>query len=83
MSLLAKIYFFSDVSTRKVKRHSSINKNQMFRDMIAQAITKKIKFEYIRADIWFGAKKNMEFIHYDMKKKFIFWNQSQPINYSF
>ena len=55
----------------------------MFRDMIAQAITNKIKFEYIRADIWFGAKKNMEFVHYEMKKKFIFWNQSQPINYSF
>ena len=44
----------------------------MFRSMIAQAVSNKVKFEYILADTWFGAKKNMEFIHYDMKKKFIF-----------
>ena len=55
----------------------------MFRSMIAQAESNKVKFEYVLADTWFGAKKNMEFVHYEMKKKFIFWNQSQPINYSF
>lgn len=59
-------------ATKKVKRQSSISKNQIFRSMIAQAITNKVKFEYILADVWFGAKKNMEFIHYDVKKKFIF-----------
>jgi hypothetical protein len=67
-----KDVLFCDVATRKVKRQSSISKNQMFRLMISQAITNKVKFEYILADIWFGAKKNMEFVHYDMKKKFIF-----------
>ena len=54
---IRKDILFSDVVTRKVKRQSSINKNQMFRDMIAQAITNKVKFEYILADVWFGAKK--------------------------
>jgi IS4 transposase len=44
----------------------------MFRSVIAQAVANNVKFEYILADIWFGAKKNMEFVHYDMKKKFIF-----------
>jgi len=67
-----KDVLFCDIATRKVKRQSSISKNQMFRSMIAQAITNKVKFEYILADIWFGAKQNMEFVHYDMKKKFIF-----------
>ena len=51
----------------------------MFRSMIAQAITNKIKFEYVLADIWFGAKKNMEFVHYDMKKKFIFGIKSNRL----
>jgi len=46
--------------------------NQVFRSIIAQVKTNQVKFEYILADIWFGAKKNMEFVHYDMKKKFIF-----------
>ena len=40
--------------------------------MIAQAESNKVKFEYVLADTWFGAKKNMEFVHYEMKKKFIF-----------
>lgn len=67
-----KDVLFCDIATRKVKRQSSISKNQMFRSMIAQAATNKVKFEYILADVWFGAKQNMEFVHYDMKKKFIF-----------
>jgi hypothetical protein len=70
--LVCKDVLFCDVATRKVKRQSSISKNQMFRSMIAQAISNKVKFEYVLADTWFGAKKNMEFVHYEMKKKFIF-----------
>ena len=31
--------------------------------MIAQAMTNGVKFEYILADNWFEAKKNMKFIH--------------------
>ncbi len=41
----------------------------MFRSMIAQAMTNGVKFDWIFAENWFRAKKNMEFIHYDMKKK--------------
>jgi hypothetical protein len=70
--LVRKDILFCDVATRKVKRKSSISKNTMFRSVIEQSITNNVKFEYILADIWFGAKKNMEFVHYDMKKKFIF-----------
>lgn len=69
---IRKDVLFCDVATEKVKRQSSISKNQMFRSMIAQAVTNKVKFEYILADTWFGAKKNMEFVHYDIKKKFVF-----------
>ena len=68
---ICKDVLFCDVATKKVKRQSSISKNQMFRSMIAQAMANGVKFDYILSDTWFGAKKNMEFIHYDMKKKFI------------
>lgn len=68
---ICKDVLFSDIATRKVKRQSSITKNQMFRSMIAQAMANDVMFDYILADNWFGAKKNMEFIHYDMKKKFV------------
>lgn len=43
----------------------------MFRAILQQAITNEVKFDYVLADNWFEAKKNMEFIQYDMKKKFI------------
>ena len=62
---------FSDVATKKEKRQSSISKNEMFRSILSKALANKVKFDYVLADNWFGAKKNMEFIHYEMKKKFI------------
>lgn len=60
-----------DISTGKIKRKSSVSKNEMFRSIIAKIITNEVKFDYVLADNWFGAKKNMEFIHYDIKKKFV------------
>lgn len=68
---VTKDVFFCDIETKKEKRRSSISKNEMFRSIIAQAVTNNVKFDHVLADNWFGAKKNMEFIHYDMKKKFI------------
>jgi hypothetical protein len=68
---ICKDVLFCDIATKKIKRQSSTSKNQMFRSMLAQTMTNRVKFDYILADNWFGAKKNMEFIHYDMKKKFI------------
>lgn len=68
---ICKDVLFCDIATKKEKRKSSISKNEMFRSIIAQAVANNVKFDYVLADNWFGAKKNMEFIHYDMKKKFI------------
>jgi hypothetical protein len=52
-----KDILFCDIATRKVKRESLISKNQMFQSMIAQDMANHVKFEYILADTWFGAKK--------------------------
>jgi hypothetical protein len=67
------------LSSKKEKRRSSISKNQMFRSMIAQAETNQVKFDYILSDNWFGAKKNMEFIHYDMKPTKVVRSQKNHI----
>ncbi len=69
--LVSKDLHFSDFKTKKEKRKSSITKNQRFRLLIEQAIINQVKFDYILSDNWFGAKDNMEFIHYEVKKKFI------------
>ena len=69
--LISKDVSFCDIKTKKEKRKASINKNAIFRALIDQAKKNEIRFDYVLADNWFGSKKNMEFIHYDMKKKFI------------
>jgi len=66
-----KDVLFCDVLTKKEKKQSSVSKNEIFRAILAQAIKNQVKFDYVLADNWFGAKKNMEFINYDVNKKFI------------
>jgi len=70
---------FCDLKTKKVKRKASVTKNQIFRNLVQQAKDNQIKFDYILADNWFGSKKNMEFVEYDMKKKFIFGLKSNRL----
>jgi len=76
---IRKDIHYCDLETKKEKRKASTTKNELFRAMLTQASLNKLKFEYILADNWFGAKKNMEFIHYDLKKKFIFGTKSNRL----
>ena len=68
---IRKDLHFCDLKDRKEKRRSSSNKNELFRNMLQQAVKNKVKFDYVLADNWFGSKKNMEFMEYELKKKFI------------
>ena len=76
---VCKIAVSCDIVTRKETKTSKATKNEMFRSIIAQAVLNEVKFEYVLSDNWFGAKKNMEFIHYDMKKKFIIGLKSNRV----
>jgi len=67
-----KDFHFCDLKTKKEKRQASITKNEYFRRLAKQASLNQVKFKYILSDNWFGAKDNMEFIHYELQKKFIF-----------
>ena len=78
-SLVSKNVRFCDVETKKEKRQSSVTKNQKFRLLLEQAIKNEVKFEYILADNWFGAKDNMEVIHNKTNKKFIFGIKSNRL----
>lgn len=76
---IRKDVYFCDLKDRKEKRRSSISKNELFRKMLEKASKNQVRFDYVLADNWFGAKKNMEFIHYDLKKKFIFGMKSNRL----
>ena len=77
--IIRKDLCFCDLKDRKEKRRSSISKNELFRKMLCQSFKNKIMFKYVLADSWFGAKKNMEFIHHDLQKIFIFGMKSNRL----
>jgi len=62
---------FCDIESKKEKRKSSINKNELFRKLVKQAVNNDIKFAYILADNWFSSKETIKFIHHDLGKYFI------------
>lgn len=70
--VIHKDLHFCDINTKKEKRQSSTTKNELFRAMIKQTVNNQVLFDYVLADNWFGAKDNMEFIHYDIKRLFVF-----------
>jgi len=59
---------YTDEKTGKIKRTSSITKNELMQQMITQCIRNQLKFKYILGDSWFASSDNMLFIH--RKKKF-------------
>jgi hypothetical protein len=70
--VIRKDLYYCDIKTKKTIRKASIRKNEHFRNLVQQACNNRIKFEYILADNWFGSKDNMEYIHHEVGKKFIF-----------
>lgn len=77
--VIAKDLYFCDLKTKQEKKQSSVTKNQLFRAMVKQAISNQVLFDYVLADNWFGAKDTMEFIHYEMKKMFVFGIKSNRL----
>ncbi len=76
---ICKDLHFCDVKTGEEKRKSSKTKNELFRSMTKQAVSNCVKFKYVLADNWFGSKENMKFMHYDLRKKFIFGIKSNRL----
>jgi len=62
---------YSEIETKKIKRKAAITKNEHFRKILKQAYDNKVQFSWVLADNWFAAKKNLEYIHCNLKKNFI------------
>jgi IS4 transposase len=70
--VIKKDILYSDLETKRQKRKSRVGKNDLFRNLIQQAVNNHVLFEYVLADSWFGSKTNMAFIHETLQKSFIF-----------
>ena len=57
--IIHKDVSYSEIETKKVKRKSSITKNEHFRNLLRRAYNNKVFFEPVLADNWFRAKENL------------------------
>lgn len=62
MAIVKKDLLFTDPKTEKLKRRSSLSKNELARELIGNCIHNQIKFRYVLGDCWFSSRENMEFI---------------------
>jgi hypothetical protein len=71
VQLIAKTEHYTDPKEGLEKRRCPVDKNQYFRDLIAQAVHNQIRFQYVLTDVWFACAENMEFIHHQVHKHFV------------
>ncbi len=53
---------FCDIKTKRLKRASTVTKNELLRQMLSACLQNAIRFRYVLMDSWFAAKENFEFI---------------------
>lgn len=69
--LVRKTEIYVDPKNGKEKRRSNRTKNEMYRDLMAQAVKNQIPFKYALNDIWFASAENMNFVKITLKKEFV------------
>ena len=69
--LIEKTEFYTDKKTGKEKRRSPISKNEVYQQLLRQAVRNQIPFRYVLNDVWFASAKNMMFVNHELKRDFI------------
>jgi DDE family transposase len=69
--LVRKTQRYMDSKDGKEKRRSDRTKNEMYRDLLQQAIKNQIPFKYVLNDIWFASAENINFVKLTLKKEFV------------
>ncbi|MGE5376272.1 MAG: transposase [Bacteroidota bacterium] len=69
--LVRKTQRYVDPKDGKEKRRSDRTKNEMYRDLLQQAVKNQIPFKYVLNDIWFASAENINFVKLTLKKEFV------------
>jgi len=69
--IVRKTEKYLDPKSGKEKRRSSRTKNEMYRNLMAQAVKNQIPFKYALNDIWFASAENMNFVKITLEKEFV------------
>lgn len=71
VELVQKTERYTDLKSGKEKRRSNRTKNEMYRDLMQQAVQNQIPFKYALNDIWFASAENMNFVKITLEKEFV------------
>ena len=71
VELVQKTERYTDPKSGKEKRRSKRTKNEMYRDLMRQAVKNQIPFKYALNDIWFASAENMNFVKITLEKEFV------------
>jgi hypothetical protein len=69
--LVRKTERYTDPKSGQEKRRSNRTKNEMYRDLMQQAVHNRIPFKYALNDIWFASAENMNFVKITLIKEFV------------
>ena len=69
--LIRKPVMYHDVQTGRLKRKSTVSKNEYLRRMLAVCQSNQVSYRYVLADSWFSAKDNLAFIRHALGKHFV------------
>ena len=69
--LVKKTEFYTDKKTGKEKRCSPLTKNEVYQQLLRQAVHNQIPYKYVLNDVWFASAKNMMFVKHELERDFI------------
>jgi len=69
--LVTKREVYTDPKTGKEKRRASETKNEVYRQLLRQAVHNQIPFRYVLNDVWYASAENMRFVKHDLQRDFI------------
>lgn len=69
--LVTKTERYTDKKTGKEKRRATVTKNEVYRQLLRQAVQNQILFRYVLNDVWYASAENMRFVKHDLQRDFI------------
>lgn len=69
--LVTKPERYTDKKTGKEKRRATVTKNDIYRQLLRQAVHNQIPFRYVLNDVWYASAENMRFVKHDLQRDFI------------
>lgn len=70
-ALIAKTEHYPDKKTGQPKRRSPVGKNELYQQLLTQAVANHIPFKWVLNDVWFASADNMRFVKHALHKEFV------------